>query len=388
KNVKEPLLSIGINIRLSISFITALLVFQVAKPQSRGDSLAYGYLPILSFNTDSRAVFGGEVQRYNYAGRKPFKDYTRGFLMYSTAGAFSTFLSRDQIFEEANNFRLHTEIYAIQNFDNYYLGDTELVSFNEALFDTSDFYNFNSFSTQIGINARFLLKKGEGIHRTDIEAGLRLYYESPWGNREDQFISGNQIEGATGSFLSFIQTGFILERRNSEFRPTKGFLVDVGSRYAPPVLSTHHVIANNVRLNGHIPIPFPLIDVSMAGTIQLQHTYGQTPYWLASGLGGGAFLRGYRFRRFTSDNALSYSIESRSWFFKLPFQNIEIGGNLFMDGGRVFTNSNWDSILRKHNHTFGLGGVMAIFTPDFILKFDLGFSEEGTGLYLGTGYAF
>jgi hypothetical protein len=59
-----------------------------------------------------------------------------------------------------------------------------------------------------------------------------------------------------------------------------------------------------------------------------------------------------------------------------------------VDGGRVFNNENWDSLLIDHKFALGLGGVMSIFTPDFIMKAEIGFSEDGTGVYLGTGYSF
>ena len=99
-------------------------------------------------------------------------------------------------------------------------------------------------------------------------------------------------------------------------------------------------------------------------------------------------MRGYMFRRYVSDNALSYTLELRSWLFKLPFKNIELGGTAFMDAGRVFSNQNWRNMLSNHKVTLGLGGVMSIFTPDFILKYEMGFSEEGTGILLGSGFSF
>ena len=115
---------------------------------------------------------------------------------------------------------------------------------------------------------------------------------------------------------------------------------------------------------------------------------GDTPYWFMPYLGDGSTLRGYMYRRFSSDNSLSYSVELRSWLLKIPFKNIELGVNLFADGGRVFTNENWDSIFNEHKLTLGFGGVMSIFTPDYILKYDIGFSDDGIGIYLGTGYSF
>ena len=99
-------------------------------------------------------------------------------------------------------------------------------------------------------------------------------------------------------------------------------------------------------------------------------------------------MRGYMFRQFVSDNALSYSMELRTWLLEIPFKNIELGGTAFIDRGRVFTNENWRGMFSNHKVALGLGGVMSIFTPDFILKCEMGFSEERTAIYLGTGYSF
>ncbi len=222
----------------------------------------------------------------------------------------------------------------------------------------------------------------------DVKTGLRFVYESPWGNDQDRFINSGNVEASEGAFLSIIDLAFVLERRNSEFRAQKGYHLDAGIKYAPPLISTHHTLKNYVVALGYIPLIQRGIKANLAGRFNFVNTLGQTPYWFKPSLGGSSMLRGYMYRRFTSDNTISYTAELRTWILKIPFKRIELGLNFFFDGGNEFANSNWDNIFSDHKHTLGFGGVMSIFTPDYILKYDIGFSEEGIGIYLGTGYSF
>ncbi len=347
----------------------------------------YGVLPVLSFNSDDGIFLGAEIKRYDYREVLPFKSYTRIAANYKTNGAFSLGLSREEVDIFGSDLRISWDFFSSQNFADYYLGDTDKTPFDRQRFDTTSYYSFKSFRVNFGGATRFPISKEGATNRFDFKAGLRIVYEAPWGTPETRFINAQNIEGNEGAFLTLIDLGLVLERRNSEFRAQKGYQLSVGSKYAPPGISTHHTMENYVRGVGFLPLSKKM-PITLATKLGLQNTVGETPYWFTPFLGGGSSFRGYMYRRFSSDNALSYTVEIRSWLLKIPFKNIELGLTLFMDGGKVFSNDNWDSILANHNMTLGFGGVMAIFTPDYILKYDFGFSEDGLGIYLGTGYSF
>lgn len=347
----------------------------------------YGLLPVISFNTDDGVLFGGEVKRYDYRNAEPFKSYTRISLNYYTAGAFGFTLTRDELDFQDSDLRVFSNFYIGQNFNDYYFGDTDIIRFDKARFDSSSFFSFKSFRMDVGGGTRIPISRENGADRIDLKIGLRIIYETPWGTPENRFINSKDIKGSDGAFLSLLDVGLIIERRNSEFRAQEGYLLDLGLKYAPLVVSTHHTIENYFYGLGFIPLT-KNIPITLATKLHFQNTLGDTPYWFTPFLGGGTSLRGYMYRRFTSDNALSYSLELRSWLIKIPFKNIELGANFFVDGGKAFSNENWNSVLLNHNFTLGFGGVMSIFTPDYFLKYDIGFSEDGIGIYLGTGYSF
>lgn len=347
----------------------------------------YGFLPVLSFNTDDGIFLGGELKRYDYGEVLPFNSFTKIASNYKTNGAFSFSIQRDEVKTFSTDIRTSFDASSSQNFGDYFLGDTDKIGFDRQRFDSTSFYSFKSFRVNIGAATRFPLSFGDGIERVDIKTGLRLVYETPWDTPNDRFINQQNIEGRDGAFLTLFDLGIILERRSSEFRAQKGYLIDAGIKYAPPVISTHQTMENYILALGFVPLVDKL-PVILAGKFFFRNTLGETPYWFTPFIGGNGTMRGYMYRRFSSDNAISYSMEIRSWLFKIPYKNIEVGANFFADGGRVFSNNNWDSAFKSHKLTLGFGGVMSIFTPDYILKYDIGFSDDGVGIYLGTGYSF
>lgn len=349
--------------------------------------IKYGFLPQLSYNSDFGLIIGGEAQRYNYNGQKPFSNYTYIRGVYITNGAFAFNIRRDEVRTFNTDIRTAFQTYIVQDFNNFYFGDTEQLEFDEARFDSSEYFNFSSFRLDIGVATRIPIRFGEGISRMDIKTGLNFVSESPRDNPDNRFINSSDIIGKEGAFLSLINLGLIIEKRDSEFRAERGYYVDVGFNAAPPLISTHTVIENYLDIRAFLPLTRK-IPTTLATRLNFKNVLGDVPYWLMPSLAGAGRMRGYMFRQFVSDNALSYSMELRTWFLKIPFKNIELGGTAFIDRGRVFTNENWAGMFSNHKVALGLGGVMSIFTPDFILKCEMGFSEERTAIYLGTGYSF
>ena len=62
----------------------------------------------------------------------------------------------------------------------------------------------------------------------------------------------------------------------------------------------------------------------------------------------------------------------------------------FLDAGsytneQTMLSGDWSDNLK---YTAGLGGLVTLFSPDFILRIDLGLSEEGYGIFFSTGILF
>ncbi len=91
------------------------------------------------------------------------------------------------------------------------------------------------------------------------------------------------------------------------------------------------------------------------------------------------------YRRFVGNGVVQSNTELRSWLVKLPWFESRLGFNLFWDNGAVYDKSlkNWQKAS-----TVGFGGFMSLFSQDYILKYEMGFSKEGIGIYVGSGFSF
>jgi hypothetical protein len=93
--------------------------------------------------------------------------------------------------------------------------------------------------------------------------------------------------------------------------------------------------------------------------------------------------------RFIGESLWTQNTEIRSWLFTLPIFDTRIGTQIFWDSGRVFTEGDkFGDVFSGVRHTIGIGGVASPFSPDFILRGDIGFSNELWRVYVALGYAF
>ena len=99
-------------------------------------------------------------------------------------------------------------------------------------------------------------------------------------------------------------------------------------------------------------------------------------------LGGGSTtdaMRGYKSNRFADKGKILINAEYRFpiwWRF---------GGNLFVDAGSVFPSFRI-SEMKKFIADAGWG--LRFYMPDFVVRFDMGFSQEGIGIYFNFGHIF
>lgn len=370
-----------------------LLLFICSPFVQAQDSLRVGKklvpIPELSFNTDFGFKIAGEIHVYDYgfASKQPFETFNRYRLSYSTIGAFSIHAISEKIDPFGPGSRLQWYGFVSRNLSDYYFGDTATQDYDESLFEDNEFYHYKMERFDIKALVRLPIGDFEN-DKIQLKLGLNAIYERPFDLSGNQFLSIAEIKGENGALLSILETGLIIDKRDSEFRAGKGYMIDLGVKWSLPLVSKYQNVQNSMHLLGFLPIYDGQFSTTIASRVSLTQSIGELPYWHMPALGGSGTIRGFIYRRFTSDNTLSYTIEARSWFFKLPFKNIELGGQMFIDGGKAFTNDQWNSLLLEHKTALGLGGVMSIFTPDFIMKAEIGFSEDGTGVYLGTGYSF
>lgn len=368
-----------------------LLAFsQTTNAQSLTDSLnekRYGILPIISFNSDKGFIGGLDIQEFDYRGEElPFRSFTNFNFQYNSIGAYNFRYYKDKVRTFDTDVRSSFNISSNLSYGGYFPGITVKEGFNTARFDSSQYYQFDAFSLSTSISTRWPYFLGEFIKRNDTNISFEFIYHNPFELAPNSYLAEKKPEGYNYSRLFLLQVGFVVERRNSEFQAQSGYVYSAGIKNSIPFMSTQNF--GNVGAGGAIFVPLianPKYSLTWATRLTGGYYWGDVPFWYLPYIGGNN-LRGYMWLREVGYGLVNYSTELRSWFITVPYKDIRLGLNLFADGGAVYDRK--INFAEPHLFTVGFGGVMSIFTPDYIMKFDVGFSKEGMGIYLGTGYSF
>lgn len=358
--------------------------------QAVSDSVELALLPALAYNTDWGVVGGGILSRYSYKNQiEPFHSYFTVFALASTNGLFASsfFLDKPQIFGSDQRFSF--EAYLSRFFQNQYYGIGSYNKIDSEPEENPEYYLYESFTSKIELILRRPVANFSNSSRLDVYGILNANYRTPLGENNGTLIAQDRPVGIDGAHTISLGSGLIWENRDNEFDPSTGSYANIGFQVANKVIgSGYNYITADLDLRGYIPFHL-LRDITFANRISFTHTYGSLPYWKLADLGGEETMRGYPENRFLDDNVIFLNTELRSWLWEFPDHNIKIGGTLFADIGRTFSNgAALNNVFNDLKYTFGFGGNSSFFSENFILRGDVGFSEEGYGIYFTAGYMF
>ena len=352
------------------------------------DSVRYGFIPGFSYNSDNGINIYLELQRFVYHKEiQPFQSFGKYWFNYSGIGAYTLSLYHDEVRTFGTDKRSSFDLLTSQNYGNYFPGYTVDGGFSKERFDTTSFYQFDSFLLNIGVETRIPLSAIIDIRRTDIKIGLRVVHERPFDLISGSFMETNRPKGWEGSTYSFLEIGYLKENRDDEFSSKSGSLFSLGLKTSVPGISSSWIgqIFSEFRAFKQFTNPGKIPEIVFAQRFLVNHTIGDIPYWFAPSLGGAGSARGYIYRRFVGKGLVQSNTEIRTWLFKLPWLEARLGVSGFIDNGIVY-----DGAFRDYQRasTIGFGGFTSLFNKDFILKYEMGFSKEGTGVYVGSGFSF
>ncbi|MEQ9266398.1 MAG: BamA/TamA family outer membrane protein [Balneolaceae bacterium] len=370
---------------------TFCITFQAfGQESSSQDSISFGFLPALSYNSDFGLILGGLGSRYHYKENStPFYSYYNIAAVLSTKGLASIRLLTDKPNAFNKDIRVTNTLFLSRFFEDNYFGIGNYDKITDTPEGLPDFYNFQSFSVGFRNIVRFPLIKSETSKQLDINTIINLGYETPWDNDSDRLISSSQPLGVEGGRTFMVGVGMVWEGRNHEFRPSKGNYLETSFEIGQKFWGSS--FNNSIfKFDARQYLSFFLIrEITFANRILFNHTNGQTPYWQLSFAGDEETLRGFESKRFLDDNSIIYNTELRTWLFDIESIETKIGGTLFFDTGRTFPNGmSLSSVTSDLKYSFGFGGLVSLFTPDFIVRTDFGFSEEGLGVYFTSGFMF
>lgn len=356
------------------------------------DSINTAFMPAVSYNTDYGLIGGGLVQRYHYKpqqGVEPFYSFLSVAGVISTKGLASLLVELDKPKLFGSDIRMFTELYSSRFFEDPYFGIGAYHKIPNSTRTNNELYYFKSFSVGFELTLRKPLLNTASGKTLDLTGILNFDYETPWDNSENTLIAIEQPLGFKGGKSLFWGTGLIYEARNNEFRPSFGRYASLSARTGQNWMgSDYDALIVEGELRNYYTF-FLIKDITLANRVIFQHTSGEVPYWKLAYVGDEETIRGYPAKRFRDDNSVVLNTELRTWLFRINAINGEFGGTLFFDVGRTFPNgASVKTITEDLKYSFGFGGLSSFFTSDFILRTDVGFSDEGIGIYFSAGFMF
>lgn len=328
--------------------------------------------PILMYDTDIGVGYGAKAKFVDYLAKKESFDF---ILFNSSEGErwyVFTFSIPDIEIRQGKKYALSLDIKAeYDKFLKYYFYGIGSGSRKE---DETEF-TLEKKELQLkvgrGFSAHFVIELHytiRNIKYDNIEEG------SPY--TDTLYKVGEQFSPYGTVFIRY-------DTSDSQIHPRRGFRLLLQNDVAAEFLGNKNAQYYRYSLDFRKYILlFGQKDV-LAFRFLVQKISGdKIPLFEMSVLGGGSemtSMRGFRLNRFIDKGKFLFNAEYRFPLWK------RLGGNAFIDAGSLWPS--WSEInLGETVIDFGWG--LRYYLRNFIVRFDMGFSDEGTGIYFNFGHVF
>lgn len=209
------------------------------------------------------------------------------------------------------------------------------------------------------------------------EVSLVMQHRSIYGYEGINSLIVNE-EGVGEKMVTYIRLHARLDTRDTQIHPKHGLKIGINTDFAIEFLGGDYTFQRYRIEISKYQMLFTQ-DHILAARFWLQHVDGVAPFYEQSILGDGWTTRGYKMDRFVDKAMVLTSLEYRFAIIG------DLGGVLFLDAGRVlpgideFTLDNWKS---------NVGWGLRYYVENFVVRFDMGFSEEGERIFFNFGHVF
>jgi outer membrane protein assembly factor BamA len=333
---------------------------------------SFSGFPILMYDSDIGFGFGGKVRFINYFKHRESLDL---ILFNSTKGErwyVFTFSIPDTEIRQGTRYGLSFDLWAeYDKYIKYY------------------FYGFGPDSAKADRTTASYLKEelaltvGRGFSPVFVvEASYVLRRYKTFDVAPDEPFS-ELLAGEGTQFTPYLSLTARYDTSNSQIHPTRGVRFFLQNDFAGRAVG--NTVAKFYRLTfdlrSYTRLFLPKAVLALRGLVQ-QVTGPAIPLWDLSSLGGGSTagaMRGYALNRFMDKGKFLAAAE-----FRFPIWK-RIGGNVFGEAGVVWPS--WNAIsFRKI--AFDAGWGLRYYLANFVVRFDMGFSREGMGIYFNFGHLF
>ena len=371
-------LVLAIAFSLSVSLAAGLAAQDAPVPEDKsipaGSYRSFSPFPILMYDTDIGFGFGGRIKLVDYFKKKESLDL---ILFNSTKGErwyVFTFSIPDLEIRQGRTYGLSFDFKAeYDKFLNY------------------GFYGFGAAApeddltmlTYETISLPVTFGRGISPHLV-VEAGYTLRWIRYMDPRDGPYVDEIAPLAAMGrTFVPFISFALKYDTSDSQIHPTRGLRFILQGEAAAKFLGSQEASFNRltIDLRKYLRV-FGERDVFAFRALTQVVGGGSIPPYDHASLGGGnvmTALRGYPLNRFLDHGKLLVNAEYR---FPLFWR---VGGNVFCDAGTVWP-SPGEIDLGALAVDAGLG--LRFYMPDFVVRVDVAWSEEGMGLYFNFGHIF
>ncbi len=338
-------------------------------------------LPVAAYDSDD-GFAGGAVARVQWVdGLRPYRAMLGAQVLFSTKGVQSHYLRLDVPWLLGTRMRLriaaefHREIaapyYGLGNDSSASLADHPGLA-PEHAFDYARTYpqGILIFSAPISDSDLRLTVLARYMRLTiDPYAGSLLAQERPLGVEGGQELSGG--------------LGLLLDRRDDQAAPSRGYLLEAAVRGAVSgVLSDYGYAGATARALGFLPLGSRLVLAARiegdfltptAPLFELSRFGGVEPI---QGVGGVSSLRGIPKARFVGRTKLVASTELRVRMFdaRILERTVSFGAAAFFDTGRVWhVRGDEDRFFDFHS---GAGAGLRLYHREMVVRLDVATSSE------------
>ncbi len=355
-----------------------------------GDTVVTTFVPVAAYASDLGLIGGVVVNRYRYHPLStPFVSLAELNLQASTKGMLYTRLRYEHTELFGRPIRSRWTLYGERHPSENYFGLGNHTTFDtDAWHDEYYFFELKRFGLE-WLGRKTVYQSDRWGGQIDLIAAAVTGYEVPDDDHE-RLMGHDRPTGVDGGWVNAAGIGILWENRDSEFASTRGNRFELTGEWAPGSILGDFAMASIFSEYRHfvtLPIPYfrPVVAARLAG----KWATGNIPYWKRPYLGDELTLRGYPVNRFRGDASVFYNVELRTWILEYSFLDFKLGIHGFHDAGRVFYDGDGlDRLFRDYHRTYGGGIATALFTPDFIIRMDVGFSDEMYRLYMNFGYMF
>ncbi len=370
---------------LSLILSTILVTQANAQTSTPPDSARHILIPGGSYSSDFGAMGMVNFQRHKYdQAYYPFKSRQRVSGFASTNSSFQIAAQFEFVRQSGVSTLVHLHGESLPDAQYFGLGNASVL--NKSHWKKDEYSHHRTRAGLILQHEMPIIRDGNR-NRLSWNVRSRVWYQE-FGFSEAGFLQEEKPFGWEGGWWNSAGIGLAWDTRSDVFRPQSGSWIRGHITYAPS-------FAGNISDVGRLSITashyrsFHLIrDITIAGQINYEQITGNAPWYMMPSLGGEYNVRGFTTDRFRGNSVLNYTIEARTWLFELPILDAEVGGQIFVDGGRVQNNPFTENMLQDHKLTVGVGGAVSVFSPNFIIRGDIGFSKEMYRIYTGIGYTF